>query len=103
MHEFTRCVVQDPSIFTVLTVPTNTPGTAAVDFVIFPGRWTVAEHTFRPPYFHRNCMSEFMGLIRGMSHSAPATSFVLASNNALLVVLKRAAHEGIHLPFSRPV
>jgi homogentisate 1,2-dioxygenase len=36
------------------------------DFVIFPTRWTVAEHTFRPPYFHRNCMSEFMGLIRGM-------------------------------------
>eukprot|EP01094_Clydonella_sp_ATCC50884_P006991 TRINITY_DN1617_c0_g1_i2.p1 TRINITY_DN1617_c0_g1~~TRINITY_DN1617_c0_g1_i2.p1 ORF type:complete len:425 (+),score=95.91 TRINITY_DN1617_c0_g1_i2:59-1276(+) len=55
----------DPSIFTVLTVPTNSPGTAAVDFVIFPWRWTVAEHTFRPPYFHRNCMSEFMGLVRG--------------------------------------
>lgn len=55
----------DPSIFTVLTSASDTPGTANVDFVIFPPRWTVAEHTFRPPYFHRNVMSEFMGLVRG--------------------------------------
>ncbi|HLX24478.1 MAG TPA: homogentisate 1,2-dioxygenase [Usitatibacter sp.] len=55
----------DPSIFTVLTSPSDTRGTANVDFVIFPPRWTVAEHTFRPPYFHRNTMSEFMGLVRG--------------------------------------
>lgn len=55
----------DPSIFTVLTCPTNTPGVAAIDFVIFPERWMVQEHSFRPPYFHRNCMSEFMGLIVG--------------------------------------
>ncbi len=55
----------DPSIFTVLTSPSDTPGTANVDFVIFPPRWTVAEHTFRPPYFHRNAMSELMGLVRG--------------------------------------
>jgi homogentisate 1,2-dioxygenase len=55
----------DPSIFTVLTSPSDTPGTANVDFVIFPPRWTVADHTFRPPYFHRNVMSEFMGLVRG--------------------------------------
>ncbi|MBS0357673.1 MAG: homogentisate 1,2-dioxygenase [Proteobacteria bacterium] len=55
----------DPSIFTVLTSPSNTPGVANVDFVIFPERWMVAEHTFRPPYFHRNMMSEFMGLIYG--------------------------------------
>ena len=55
----------DPSIFTVLTSPLDTQGTANVDFVIFPPRWMVAEHTFRPPYFHRNVMSEFMGLIRG--------------------------------------
>jgi homogentisate 1,2-dioxygenase len=55
----------DPSIFTVLTSPSDTPGTANVDFVIFPPRWMVAEHTFRPPYFHRNVMSEFMGLIHG--------------------------------------
>ena len=55
----------DPSIFTVLTSPSDTPGTANCDFVIFPPRWTVAEHTFRPPWFHRNIMSEFMGLIHG--------------------------------------
>ncbi|KAL5457206.1 hypothetical protein EMCRGX_G034451 [Ephydatia muelleri] len=56
----------DPSIFTVLTCPTTKPGVAAADFVIFPPRWCVQEHTFRPPYFHRNCMSEFMGLIQGV-------------------------------------
>jgi len=55
----------DPSIFTVLTSPSDTPGVANVDFVIFPPRWSVAERTFRPPYFHRNVMSEMMGLIRG--------------------------------------
>ena len=55
----------DPSIFTVLTSPSESPGTANCDFVIFPPRWMVAEHTFRPPYFHRNVMSEFMGLIFG--------------------------------------
>src|ERR1700674_700355 len=55
----------DPSIFTVLTSPSESPGTANVDFVIFPARWMVAEHTLRPPYFHRNVMSEFMGLIHG--------------------------------------
>ena len=56
----------DPSIFTVLTSPTNTVGTANCDFVIFPARWLVAEHTFRPPYFHRNVMNEYMGLIIGV-------------------------------------
>lgn len=57
----------DPSIFTVLTSPSGVmPGVANVDFVIFPPRWSVAEHTFRPPYFHRNVMSEFMGLIAGV-------------------------------------
>ncbi len=55
----------DPSIFTVLTSPGDTPGTASIDFVIFPPRWMVAEDTFRPPWFHRNVMSEFMGLIAG--------------------------------------
>jgi len=55
----------DPSIFTVLTIPSSEPGVASVDFVIFPPRWMCAEHTFRPPYYHRNCMSEFMGLIDG--------------------------------------
>jgi homogentisate 1,2-dioxygenase len=55
----------DPSIFTVLTSPSDTPGVANADFVIFPPRWTVAEHTFRPPWFHRNVMSELMGLVHG--------------------------------------
>lgn len=55
----------DPSIFTVLTSPSTVAGVANIDFVIFPERWMVAEHTFRPPYYHRNVMSEFMGLIRG--------------------------------------
>lgn len=56
----------DPSIFTVLTSPSDTPGLANADFVIFPPRWLVAEHTFRPPWFHRNIMSEYMGLIHGV-------------------------------------
>lgn len=55
----------DPSIFTVLTSPSDTTGVAHLDFVIFPPRWMVAEHTFRLPYFHRNIMSEWMGLIQG--------------------------------------
>jgi homogentisate 1,2-dioxygenase len=55
----------DPSIFTVLTSESEIPGIANLDFVLFPPRWMVAEHTFRPPYFHRNIMSEFMGLIEG--------------------------------------
>jgi len=55
----------DPSIFTVLTSPSEHLGTANCDFVIFPPRWMVAEHTFRPPWFHRNVMSEYMGLIKG--------------------------------------
>jgi homogentisate 1,2-dioxygenase len=55
----------DPSIFTVLTSPSDTQGVANCDFVIFPPRWMVAENTFRPPWFHRNVMSEFMGLVHG--------------------------------------
>ncbi|KAJ1951227.1 hypothetical protein EC988_004105 [Linderina pennispora] len=55
----------DPSIFTVLTCKSAHPGTAVADFVVFPPRFEVQQHTFRPPYFHRNCMSEFMGLIHG--------------------------------------
>ncbi len=55
----------DPSIFTVLTSPSGEAGTANIDFVIFPDRWLVAEDTFRPPWYHRNIMAEFMGLIYG--------------------------------------
>lgn len=65
----------DPSIFTVLTSPSGSAGTANVDFVIFPPRWVVAEHTFRPPWFHRNVMSEYMGLIRG-TYEAKLKDFV---------------------------
>ncbi|MBY0612444.1 MAG: homogentisate 1,2-dioxygenase [Beijerinckiaceae bacterium] len=61
----------DPSIFTVLTAPSETPGTANVDFVIFPERWSVAENTFRPPWYHRNIMSEFMGLVYGVYDAKP--------------------------------
>ena len=64
----------DPSIFTVLTAPSDTPGTANCDFVIFPPRWLVAEHTFRPPWFHRNYMNEFMGLVHGV-YDAKAEGF----------------------------
>ncbi|WP_272798494.1 homogentisate 1,2-dioxygenase [Sphingobium sp. AntQ-1] len=64
----------DPSIFTVLTSPSDTPGTANIDFVIFPPRWMVADDTFRPPWFHRNVMSEFMGLIEG-EYDAKAGGF----------------------------
>jgi homogentisate 1,2-dioxygenase len=65
----------DPSIYTVLTSPSEQPGTANVDFVIFPPRWLVAEHSFRPPWFHRNAMSELMGLIDGR-YDAKASGFV---------------------------
>ena len=61
----------DPSIFTVLTSPSDTPGWANVDFVIFPPRWMVAEDTFRPPWYHRNLMSEFMGLVHGQYDAKP--------------------------------
>ncbi|WP_299394373.1 homogentisate 1,2-dioxygenase [Pelagibius sp.] len=61
----------DPSIFTVLTSASATPGTANVDFVIFPDRWMVAEGTFRPPWYHMNVMSEFMGLIYGVYDAKP--------------------------------
>ena len=61
----------DPSIFTVLTSPSETAGTANIDFVIFPERWMVAENTFRPPWYHMNIMSEFMGLIYGVYDAKP--------------------------------
>jgi homogentisate 1,2-dioxygenase len=61
----------DPSIFTVLTSPSDSSGSANCDFVIFPPRWLVAEDTFRPPWYHRNVMSEFMGLVYGQYDAKP--------------------------------
>ncbi len=65
----------DPSIFTVLTSPSSETGVANCDFVIFPDRWLVAENTFRPPWYHRNVMSEYMGLIYG-AYDAKEEGFV---------------------------
>ena len=64
----------DPSIFLVLQSPSDTPGVDTIDFVVFPPRWLVAEKTFRPPWFHRNVASEFMGLIHGV-YDAKADGF----------------------------
>jgi homogentisate 1,2-dioxygenase len=66
----------DPSIYTVLTSRSETPGTANVDFVIFPERWAVAENTFRPPWYHMNVMSEFMGLVYGVYDAKTGGGFV---------------------------
>lgn len=65
----------DPSIFTVLTSPTDSAGVANLDFVIFPERWLVMENTFRPPWYHRNIMSEYMGLVYGQ-YDAKEEGFV---------------------------
>jgi homogentisate 1,2-dioxygenase len=65
----------DPSIFLVLQARSDTPGVDTVDFVIFPPRWLAGEDTFRPPWFHRNVASEFMGLVRGV-YDAKAEGFV---------------------------
>jgi homogentisate 1,2-dioxygenase len=64
----------DPSIFLVLTSPSDTPGVGNMDFAIFPPRWLVAQDTFRPPWFHRNVASEFMGLVHG-AYDAKAEGF----------------------------
>lgn len=65
----------DPSIFTVLTVPSPLPGVAVADFVIFPPRWATQQGTMRLPYFHRNCMTEFMGVISGSYEAKDNKSF----------------------------
>jgi homogentisate 1,2-dioxygenase len=65
----------DPSIFSVLTAPSDLPGAANIDFAIFPPRWLVGEDTFRPPWFHRNVMAEFMGLLYG-EYDAKAEGFL---------------------------
>ena len=91
----------DPSIFTVLTSPSGQPGVANVDFVIFPPRWMVAEDTFRPPWFHRNTMSELMGLIHGV-HDSKAEGFLpggvslhnqLSAHGPDLATFKKASSE----------
>jgi homogentisate 1,2-dioxygenase len=61
----------DPSIFTVLTAPSGVEGTANIDFVLFRDRWSVAENTFRPPWYHKNIMSELMGNIHGVYDAKP--------------------------------
>jgi len=65
----------DPSIFLVLHSPSDTPGTSNVDFVVFPPRWLAMEDTFRPPWFHRNVASEYLGLITGL-YDAKSSGFV---------------------------
>ncbi len=76
----------DPSIFSVLSAPSETPGTSNVDFVIFPDRWLVAEDPFRPPWYHRNIMSEFMGLIHGVYDAKPEgfTPGAMSLHNCML-------------------
>jgi homogentisate 1,2-dioxygenase len=77
----------DPSIFTVLTSPSETRGTANIDFVIFSDRWLVAENTFRPPWYHMNVMSEFMGLVYGVYDAKTGGGFVpggMSLHNTLL-------------------
>lgn len=66
----------DPSIFTVLTSSSDTPGTANLDFVVFGPRWLAMEHSFRPPWFHRNVASEFMGLVHGVYDAKESGGFV---------------------------
>jgi len=65
----------DPSIFLVLHSPSDTSGTSNLDFVVFAPRWLAMEHTFRPPWFHRNVASEYMGLINGV-YDAKSAGFV---------------------------
>jgi homogentisate 1,2-dioxygenase len=93
----------DPSIFTVLTSPSGAPGVANCDFVIFPPRWMVAEHTFRPPWFHRNVMSELMGLVHGV-YDAKASGFLpggISIHNCMsghgpdLTTYEKATHEAL--------
>jgi homogentisate 1,2-dioxygenase len=93
----------DPSLFTVLTSPSERAGVANVDFVIFPPRWQVAEDTFRPPWFHRNVMSELMGLVHGV-YDAKAEGFLpggvsihncLSAHGPDLATFERASSEAL--------
>ena len=96
----------DPSIFLVLHSPTDTPGVDAIDFVIFPPRWLAAEDTFRPPWFHRNVASEFMGLIQGV-YDAKADGFVpggaslhncMTGHGPDAATFEKASHSDTSLP-----
>ena len=107
----------DPSIFLVLQSPSDTPGVDMIDFVIFPPRWLVMEHTFRPPWFHRNVASEFMGLVHGVydakaegfvpggaslhncmtGHGPDADTFAKASTRRRLEARPRRRHDGVHV------
>ncbi|CAH3020100.1 unnamed protein product, partial [Porites evermanni] len=75
----------DPSIFTVLTCPSLKPGLAIADFVIFPPRWSVAENTFRPPYFHRGRICPRGSSLHSMMtpHGPDKDCFEKASNAEL--------------------
>ena len=94
----------DPSIFTVLTCRSSVPGVATADFAIFPERWMVAEGTFRPPYYHRNVMAEFMGNIFG-KYDAKEEGFLpggislhncVAAHGPDLQAFTLATHLGAH-------
>nr|XP_018666819.1 homogentisate 1,2-dioxygenase-like [Ciona intestinalis]XP_026689574.1 homogentisate 1,2-dioxygenase-like [Ciona intestinalis]XP_026689575.1 homogentisate 1,2-dioxygenase-like [Ciona intestinalis] len=96
----------DPSIFTVLTAQSTRPGVAIADFVIFPPRWSVHEGTFRPPYYHRNCMSEFMGIIKGSyeakSGSLPGSATlhsVMTPHGPDAVVFEKASNAELKAEF----
>ncbi|KAH8808476.1 homogentisate 1,2-dioxygenase-like protein [Xylogone sp. PMI_703] len=86
----------DPSIFTVLTAQSDHPGTAVADFVIFPPRWLVAEDTFRPPWYHRNTMSEFMGLICGDYDAKTGGGFKPAGASLHNVMSAHGPDSGTH-------
>lgn len=86
----------DPSIYTVLTAPSDCPGTAVAGFVIFPPRWLVQEDTFRPPWYHRNTMSEFMGLIHGDYDAKTGGGFVPAGASLHNVMSAHGPDAGSH-------
>ena len=111
----------DPSIFLVLQSQSDTPGVDTIDFVIFPPRILAMEHTFRPPWFHRNVASEFMGLIHGVydakaegfmpggaslhncmtGHGPDAETFEKASAADLSQPTRITRHDGVHVRDAR--
>lgn len=91
----------DPSIFTVLTAQTDDPGCAVCDFVIFPPRWLVAEDTFRPPYYHRNTMSEYMGNICG-KYDAKEEGFVPGASSLHSCMSGHGPEAGVFEKASNP-